>query len=104
MLSWVRFPPPLPNSFDMAFINVPVLFIEENSEQQENLGLSPKTTAGEIVINTKLLCAYNEMDNKNTMLRLANGDCVEVNMRKVDFGRILGTVESIIELPKIGAN
>ena len=88
----------------MAFINIKVLFIEDNSEQQENLGLKPGTTEGIIAVNTQLLCAYNKMDNKNTMLRMANGDCVEANIGINAFEKILGTVESILELPKLSVN
>jgi hypothetical protein len=84
----------------MAFLRIPVYFTdsEEDLERLENLGLEPKTTEGEIVINTKLICAYNEMDNGSTMVRLANGDCVEVPIDLETFEDILQETESIFDL------
>lgn len=83
----------------MAFINIPVFFIEENE-----FGLSPTSTKGVLNINTKLICSYNEMDNKNTIVRLANGDYVEVNLKEKDFEKILGAVESIVDLGTLVSN
>jgi len=88
----------------MAFINIPIIFIEEETEQQENLGLKPNTKEGEVNVNTQLICSYHEMDNKSVMIRLANGDCIEVDITIDEFEEILGEVESIIEIPKVSPN
>lgn len=89
----------------MAFIKVPVLFSSDDDvEKLENLGLSPETEKGEIVLNTALLCAYNAMDNGNVMARMANGDCVEIPLRVGDFESVLDKVDSIVAFSDIGIN
>jgi hypothetical protein len=88
------------------FLRFPVYFSdsEEDIEKLENLGLKPKTTEGEICINTQMICAYNEMDNGNTMARLANGDCVEVPIDIDSFEDVLGQAEGILDLAEISPN
>jgi len=88
----------------MSFLRIPVYFVEGDEEKAENLGLDPEMKEGEIVINTKLLCGYNKMDNGNTMLRLANGDCVEAPIDIDVFEDILSEVDSIYELPAVSPN
>lgn len=89
----------------MAFLKVPVLFCsEDDAEKLENLGLDPEGEEGEIVINTALLCAYNEMTNKHTMARMANGDCVEIPLDIDKFEGVLDKVESIVTLANMGIN
>jgi hypothetical protein len=90
----------------MAFLNFPVYFTDsdEDAEKLENLGLKPTTTEGEIVINTNMICAYNEMDNGMVMVRLANGDCVEAPIDIDTFEEVLSQVEHIIDLKQISQN
>jgi hypothetical protein len=92
----------------MPFIKIPVVFTdsEEDIEKMENLGLKPKITEtdGEISVNTNHICAYNEMDTGETMIRLSNGDCISIPLEIEDFEEILGQVESIIEIPMVSPN
>jgi len=88
----------------MAFIQFPILFTTDDYEQKINLGLSATTTKCVININTASICAYNQMDNKNVLVRMANGECYEVPLTIKDFENLLKEIESLIELTSIGGN
>jgi len=88
----------------MALLRFPILFTEEEYEKAENLGLDPKTKKGWVVINTVTICAYNEMDNGNVLVRMANGECYEIPLLVKDFEKILKDIESMVELTTIGGN
>lgn len=88
----------------MSFLRIPVYFVEGDEEKAENLGLDPEKKEGIIVINTKLLCGYNPMDNGNVLLRMANGDCIEASIDIDTFEDTLDEVDSIFELPSLSPN
>jgi len=91
----------------MAFISIPVIFVNEDESDDETLNALKQTSEGvegDLIINTNMLCDYNEMDNKNTVIRMANGDVVQVCLNIKNFENILGEVESIIEIPKVSPN
>jgi len=89
----------------MPFLRFPVYFSdEEDEEKMQNLGLDPDKKEGEIVINTHLICAYNEMDNGLVMVRLANGDCVEVPIDIDTFEEVLSATESVFNLSEFSQN
>jgi len=88
----------------MSFLKFPILFTVGDYEEKANLGLNPTTTKCIISINTTAICAYNEMDNKNVLVRMGSGECYEVPMRLKDFEKLLKEIESLIELTSIGGN
>ena len=91
----------------MAFISIPVIFVNEDESDDETLNALKQTSEGvegDLIINTNMLCDYNEMDNKNIVIRMANGDVVQVCLNIKDFENILGEVESIIDIPKVSPN
>lgn len=85
----------------MAFLKFPVFFCDDDLEKKENLGLKTETTQGEICINTQMLCAYNEMDNGNTLARMASGECYEIPMDIDTFEDLLAEVDSIFDLKDV---
>lgn len=88
----------------MPFIRIPVLFADDEEEKKENLGIKAESSKGVIIINTHLICAYNEMDNGNTMARLANGDCIEAPMNIDEFEYLLSETEMILNLSDVFEN
>jgi len=88
----------------MSFLKFPILFTADDYEQKENLKLKADAVEAIININTASICAYNEMDNKNVLVRMANGECYEVPLRIKDFENLLKEIESLIELTSIGGN
>ena len=88
----------------MAFLKIPITFIEEDSDQAENLGLKPQESTGIITINTNLICAYNSTDEGYTMIRLANGDCAPIHMKEEEFEKLLSDVELIVKLSDVYEN
>jgi len=88
----------------MSFLKFPILFTADDYEQKANLGLKVTTAQCMININTTAICAYNEMDNKNVLVRMANGECYEVPLTIKDFENLLKEIESLIELTSIGGN
>ena len=85
----------------MAFIQFPIMFVEDDYEKKVDLGLSPESTKDIITVNTQQICAYNEMDNKNTLVRMANGDAYEVPLLISTFEELLSETEVIIDLTKL---
>ena len=80
---------------------------DEVDEKLERLGVVPEdhnTTEGIIIINTYQICAYNEMSNGNTLVRMANGDAYELPIASDEFEKLLAGVENIVDLTKIRAN
>jgi len=88
----------------MAFLKIPITFIEGDAEAMENLGLTPQESTGMITINTNLVCAYNQMDNGQTMIRMANGDCAPIPMSEEEFEKLLSEVELIVKLSDVYEN
>jgi len=85
----------------MSFIQLPIMFVEDDYEKKEDLGLSPKSIKDIITINTQQICAYNEMENKNTLVRMANGDAYEVPLLLETFEELLSETEVIIDLTQL---
>ena len=88
----------------MAFVRFPVLWAEDDFEKKESLGLEVECEEGDITINTKMICAYNEMGNENVMCRMSNGDAYEIPMCIHAFEDILQTVDSLVTLSDITEN
>jgi len=88
----------------MAFLKFPILFTADDYEQKINLGLKTTTTKCVININTASICAYNEMDNENVLVRMENGECYEIPLKLKNFEKLLKEIESLIELTSIGGN
>lgn len=91
----------------MAYLKFPIMFVEDDEEDEEklhNLGLQNHQYEGIININTNMICAYNEMSNKNTLVRMANGDAYEVPLRETEFEELLTKIESIIDLAAMVRN
>lgn len=84
----------------MAYLSFPMNFAEENSEQKEDLGFKPTTVKGIIVINTRMICAYNEMDSGNTLVRMSNGDAHDLPIKITKFEKLLAQTETILDLVK----
>lgn len=85
----------------MAYLKFPIYFIEDDFEKKENLGLKAETKEGEISINTQMICAFNEMDNKNVLVRMASGECYEIPLTIDAFEDLLAEVDSIFDLKEI---
>lgn len=88
----------------MAFIQFIIYFSEDDAEQKENLGLKPDRTEGKISVNTNQMCAYNEMDNGNTLIRMASGECYETPLSVDEFENLLSEVEGIFDLTNLSDN
>jgi len=88
----------------MAFLVFPIYFCDDDYEEKENLKVKVEMTEGVISINTQQITSYNEMDNKNTSVRMANGDCFECPLGIDEFEGILCEVESIFDLSKVTKN
>jgi hypothetical protein len=88
----------------MAFISIPIIFAEDDFEKKETLGLKIKNEVFPITINTKMIVAYNEMDNGNTLVRMANGDAYESTIDIDTFEDVLSAVENIIDIKAISKN
>ena len=89
----------------MGFIQIPTLWeTDEDADRCENLKTEVKQEMGYITINTRLICAYNSMDNGNTMVRMSNGQDFEVPIKEDEFADLLNTVESVCSLSDIHEN
>lgn len=91
----------------MAYLKFPIMFTDDTDEDEEklhNLGLKNNQYEGTININTNMICAYNEMSNKNTLVRMANGDAYEVPLKEEDFEALLEEIENIIDLATLVSN
>ena len=88
----------------MAFLKFPMLFSEDDYEKKETLGLETTLEEGIITINTKQICTYNEMENENVLVRMANGDACELPISEEDFEVLLLEIESIFDLSKVTEN
>jgi hypothetical protein len=86
------------------FITIPVLYYPDgyDPEQEENLGLKNKKKVelikGEMDVNTKQICSFNEMDSGNTLIRLSNGDLVETTILYSSFKGLIEKTECYMEL------
>ena len=88
----------------MSFLQFPIIYSEDDFEHKEDLNLPIEKYEGVITVNTNAICAYNEMTNGNTMLRMANGDAYECPISINAFEAILSESEVIVDLTKIGEN
>lgn len=88
----------------MAFIKFPIYFCDDDFEKKEDLGLKIEHTQGKISINTQQICAYNEMDNKNILIRMSNGDAYECPLTIDSFEDLLLEVDSIYQLSELSPN
>jgi competence transcription factor ComK len=84
------------------FISVPVLYYPDgfDPERDEDLGIKTEVELkqGTMDINTAHICAFNEMDNGNTLLRLTNGDVVESLILYPSFKDLIDKVEHTMEI------
>lgn len=91
----------------MAYLKFPIMFIEDGEEDEEklsNLGIERHQYEGTIKINTNMICAFNEMSNGNTLVRMANGDAYEVPLKEEEFEALLEEIENIIDLATLVSN
>lgn len=88
----------------MAFLTIKIIFAEDDFEQKENLGLEVHHSQGNMTINTCMIVGYNEMDNGNTLVRMANGDAYETAMGVDTFENRLKEVDLIIRFSEINEN
>lgn len=90
--------------WNMAFLKFPIIFGDDDADKKENLGMSLKQTRGVIVINTQAICGYNEMDNKNVLVRMPNGDCWEIPLKLKGFEELLYKTEILVTLSALEEN
>ena len=91
----------------MAYIKFPILFAKDEDEKWESMGIKPKDSGaegnpGEIYINTFQICAFNEMDNGDVLVRMANGECYQLPVDIEDFADTV--VDLIVEFPLVSNN
>jgi hypothetical protein len=84
------------------FVNIPVLYLPDgyDPERDDDLGIKTEVELkqGYMNINSIHICAYNEMDNGNTLVRLSNGDVVESPILYKSFTGLIDKIESRMEL------
>ncbi len=85
------------------FITLPVLYYPDDydPEKEETLGFKGKKvqlTKGEMDVNSKQICSFNEMDSGHTLIRLANGDLVETTITYQSFKGLMEKIECYMEL------
>lgn len=91
----------------MAYIKFPILFAKDEDEKWESMGIKPKNSEddmnpGEIYINTLQICAFNEMDNGDVLVRMSNGECYQLPVDIEEFADIV--VDLIVEFPLVSNN
>jgi hypothetical protein len=95
------------NALYMAFITIPVFFIDEEDEEEKKLiGKKSEPESGFIRVNTVNICTYHEAgdDDMDTVLHMVDGTDVIVPLPIDDFENMLNEVENIIKLNAIGQN
>lgn len=84
------------------FIELPVLYYPDgfDPERDEDLGIKTEVELkkGIMNVNSNHICAYNEMDNGNTILRLTNGDVVESLVVYKSFKELMEKIECTMDL------
>jgi hypothetical protein len=97
--------PQAENNFKLhtMFLELPVLYWPDgyDPEEAENLygkDVEVELKAGTMDINTAHICAYNEMDNGNTLLRLSNGDVIECPIEYQSFKENLAKTECLVSI------
>jgi hypothetical protein len=71
------------------FIELQVLWAEENYEEKEGLGLKVALEPGVLTLNTNHICGYHPHKNGNCMIRLTNGDVFEALVKYKVFKQIM---------------
>jgi len=75
------------------FIPFTVIFQDIDQEEAELTGKKPKKIRGESMININLICSFNENDNGNTHLRMANGEIYETIIKYKELKDTINTLE-----------
>jgi len=89
----------------MAFITIPVLFIDpEDAEESKLVGKEPQGDTGEVVVNTNCICTYHSTDDGDVVLHMIDGSDIIVPLEIEDWEKLLNDIESVIKLNVIGAN
>ena len=73
------------------FIPINVIFALEDPEEAELRGSKVKEGIGELTINIKQICAFNENSNGHTNIRLSNGEVHEAIISYEDFIDLINT-------------
>ena len=82
----------------MAFLTFPMKWAEDDFETKEACGLPINHTIGEITVNTQQICAYHDMDNGCTMVRMANGDAYECPIALDEFEVLLSKIDTLVKI------
>jgi hypothetical protein len=80
------------------YIVIPVLWVDDDWEKQEDLGREVEYTEGELTINTAHIVAYHKDDEGCTMLRLTNGDVFRSRLKFESLKSLLKECEITVEL------
>lgn len=90
----------------MPYLKFPIIFAKDEDEKYLSMGITPpkgkEPEPDDIYINTACICAFNEMDNGNVLVRMSNGEAYEMPIDIEDFNDILNDL--IVELPMLSTN
>jgi hypothetical protein len=88
----------------MAFLEIPIFFVEDDVEQKEACNLEPRYYIDNMTINTKMICAYCKKDNGHPHIKMVNGEDYESPMSFEEFEIKLFTAEAVPDFPFIQGN
>ena len=80
------------------YLTIPVLWVDDDWEKQEDLGREVEYTEGNISINTAHIVAYHQDDDGCLMIRLTNGDVFRSRLKFEAFKGLLKECEVTVEL------
>jgi hypothetical protein len=80
------------------FLTIPVLWVADDWERQEDLGQEVEYTEGDLTINTAHIVAYHKDDDNCLMIRLTNGDVFRSRLCFDAFKKLLRECEITVDL------
>jgi len=80
------------------YITLPVLWVSDDWERQEDLGQEVEYTEGDLTINTAHIVAYHKDDEGFLMIRLSTGDVFRSRLKFESFKDLLKECEVTVEL------
>ena len=80
------------------YIQIPVLWVDDDWERQEDLGQDVEYHEGDLSINTNHIVGYHKDDDNCLMIRLTNGDVFRSRIKFEAFVDLLNECLVQVEL------